>query len=94
MFEGGRVLCVGGNTASNVGQVGTDWWSYEAVATCAGTCLAVSSAGFVSFSDNVIPVVSVSTGEAHSCGNLRKQHQQKKKKLRLNIIPIPKIICA
>ncbi len=69
VFKTGRLLCWGGFEVS-FGQLGTSA-PIEAVASslCVeASCLAVSLADFVVFSDNQVAVSQVSTAEPHTCG--------------------------
>lgn len=66
LFNNGRVFCWGAYSSSS-GQVGTNFSVYPSVATGAATCLPVSSAPFISFSDNSVKIVQLSTGREHTC---------------------------
>ncbi len=50
------------------GQVGTVYSSYQSVSNCGtGTCIAVSSVGFISFANNAVPIEQVATGDHVTC---------------------------
>jgi hypothetical protein len=55
------------------GQVGTEFAVNQSVATCASsTCLAVSSAPFISFTNNAMPIIEVSCAKEITCGKHAK----------------------
>lgn len=64
------MICWGAATSAQ-GQVGTVFAVNQSVSSCASaTCLAVSAASFISFSDGTSPssaVEQVSAGELHTC---------------------------
>ncbi len=70
LFTNGRPICFGARGNAS-GQLGTVYATTRAIASCTvGTCLPVSSAGFIVFSNANMPVLEVSAGDTHTCGKL------------------------
>jgi hypothetical protein len=68
VFSNSQLICFGARDVG-VGEVGASSASVLSVSSCGtATCAAVSSVGFVSFSDTSVAVRQVSTGLAHTCG--------------------------
>lgn len=67
LFSNGRLLCWGCYTYS-VGQLGTVYAQVQAIAYClSASCVSVSSASFISFSDNTVPIKNVSCADENTC---------------------------
>lgn len=68
LFNNGKTICFGAALTSS-GQLGTVYLNVQSLATCgSSTCLPVSSAGFIGFSNDHIKITSISAGSAHTCG--------------------------
>jgi hypothetical protein len=69
----GRVICWGGYfVTAAFGYLGVPFATAQAIATCAGSCLAVSSTDFISFSNNAVQVVAVEPAMYTTCGKDRR----------------------
>jgi alpha-tubulin suppressor-like RCC1 family protein len=69
LFYNGRSLCWGARGVFNLGKLGT-LAPIESISSCpSASCLPLSSAGFISFSDNATPIVRVDVGDDSTCGN-------------------------
>ena len=54
---------------SQYGQLGRPWGTNHFVANGCANCVPVNAVDYISFSNNAIPIIQITTGHTYTCGN-------------------------